>query len=295
MKIAVFTVSLPEWTPEEAVRNLAELGYEGVEWRIADDPPRATPGFWQGNRCTFPLSTFVEDAPRIRALTEAAGLTISAIASYVQAPDLENVERVFRGSAVLGAPMARIQVPHYDGQTGYVELWERARRDYWEVARLAHTHGVKALVEIHHETIVPSASATRRFLDGLDPASVGAIYDPGNMVWEGHEQYRLGLETLGPYLAHVHAKNSGWRQSGRRADGSLAWQAEWAPLDAGIVDLRDLFAALRAVGYDDWISVEDFTTDPPLSERVRKNLEYLRSSLVSEMNDTNGMNRRLPV
>src|SRR5215213_1627557 len=220
MKIAVFTVSLPEWTPEEAARNLAELGYDGVEWRIADDPPRATPGFWQGNRCTFPLSTFVEDAPRIRALSEAAGLEIPAIASYVQAADVENVQRVLRGTAALGTPIARIQVPRYEGQAGYVELWERARRDYQEVARLARAHGAKALVEIHHETIVPSASAARRFLDGFDPESVGAIYDPGNMVWEGHEQYRLGLETLGPYLAHVHAKNSAWRQTGRRADGS---------------------------------------------------------------------------
>lgn len=281
MRFAVFSVSMPEWTPEEAVRNLAELGYDGVEWRIADDSPRATPGFWQGNRCTFPLSTFVEEAPRIRALTDAAGLAIPAIASYVQAADAENVERVLRGAAALETPMARIQVPRYDGQTRYVELWERARQDYHEVARLALTHGVKALVEIHHETIVPSANAARRFLDGFDPRSVGAIYDPGNMVWEGHEQYRLGLETLGPYLAHVHAKNSAWRQTGRRADGSLAWRAEWASLNAGIVDLRDLFSALNAVGYDGWISVEDFTTAPPLSERVRENLRYLRSCLAS--------------
>src|SRR5215211_2306491 len=208
MKIAIFTVSLPEWTPEEAVRNLAELGYDGIEWRITDDPPQATPGFWQGNRCTFPLSTFVEDAPRIRALTEAAGLAIPAIASYVQAADVENVARVFRGAAALGSGMARIQVPRYDGQTGYVALWERARRDYREVERVARAQGVKALLEIHHETIVPSASGARRFLDGFDPEWVGAIYDPGNMVWEGHEQYRLGLETLGPYLAHVHAKNA---------------------------------------------------------------------------------------
>src|SRR5215213_2889695 len=294
MKFAVFSVSLPEWTPEEAVRNLAEPGYDGVEWRIADDPPRATPGFWQGNRCTFPLSTFVEDAPRIRALSESAGLAIPAIASYVKAADLENVERVFRGVAALGAPKVRIQVPRYDGQASYVELWERARRDYTEVARLAHTHGVKALVEIHHETIVPSASAARRFLDGFDPESVGAIYDPGNMVWEGHEQYRLGLETLGPYLAHVHAKNSSWRQTGQRADGSLAWEAEWAPLDKGIVDLHELFAALRAVGYDGWISVEDFTTDPPLSERVLKNVSYLRKSLISETGGTKDANRGLP-
>jgi sugar phosphate isomerase/epimerase len=138
---------------------------------------------------------------------------------------------------------------------------------------------VKALVEIHHETIVPSASAARRFLDGFDPDAVGVIYDPGNMVWEGHEQYRLGLETLGPYLAHVHAKNSAWRQSGRRADGSLAWQATWAPLDAGIVDQPQLVATLREVGYDGWISVEDFTTERPLMERVGENLRYLRASL----------------
>src|SRR5215213_81110 len=115
MKFAIFSVSLPEWTPQEAVRNLAEFGYDGVEWRIADDLPRATPGFWHGNRCTFPLRSFVEDAPRIRALTEAAGLAIPAIASYIQAADLENVKRVLRGAAALGTQLARIQVPRYDG------------------------------------------------------------------------------------------------------------------------------------------------------------------------------------
>jgi sugar phosphate isomerase/epimerase len=135
---------------------------------------------------------------------------------------------------------------------------------------------VKALLEIHHETLVPSASAARRFLEGFDPEWVGAIYDPGNMVWEGHEQYRLGLETLGPYLAHVHAKNAAWRQSGRRADGSLAWQAEWAPLDVGIVDLGGLFTTLRHVGYGDWVSVEDFSTERPLLERARDNLRSLQ-------------------
>ena len=63
MKIAVFSVSLPEWTPEEAVQILSDLGYDGVEWRVTDDSPRPTPGFWQGNRCTLPLKNFVEDAP----------------------------------------------------------------------------------------------------------------------------------------------------------------------------------------------------------------------------------------
>jgi hypothetical protein len=40
---------------------------------------------------------------------------------------------------------------------------------------LAACPWVKALVEIHHRTLVPSASAARRLLDGLDPAWVGVI------------------------------------------------------------------------------------------------------------------------
>jgi sugar phosphate isomerase/epimerase len=278
MKFAIFTVSLPEWTPDEAVTRLAALGYDGVEWRVVDDPPQATPEFWRGNRCTLPLSSLDEDAPRIRRLTDEAGLDVPAIASYVQSADRANVERVLRGARALGAPAARIQTPRYDGASGFVELRDRARADFRAVEGLARAHGVKALVEIHNDTIVPSASATRLFLDGLDPAWVGAIYDPGNTVREGHERYRLGLETLGPYLAHVHVKNTGWRQAGRRDDGTAAWEAYWTPLDAGLVNLRELFGALGAIGYDGWVSVEDFSTEQPLAERVRRNLSLLKAA-----------------
>src|SRR5262245_34528326 len=64
-RFAAFTASLPEWTPEEAVQVLAELGYDGVEWRVVDQIDAPEPSFWFGNRCTLPLSSFVDDAPRI--------------------------------------------------------------------------------------------------------------------------------------------------------------------------------------------------------------------------------------
>jgi sugar phosphate isomerase/epimerase len=38
---------------------------------------------------------------------------------------------------------------------------------------------------------------------------------------------------------------------------------------------------LRDVGYDGWVSVEDFTTERPLAERARENLRYLRASLTA--------------
>ena len=34
MKLAVYTVSLPEFDLEQSVAVLKEMGYEGVEWRV---------------------------------------------------------------------------------------------------------------------------------------------------------------------------------------------------------------------------------------------------------------------
>lgn len=33
MKYGVFSVSMPEYDPEETLKVLKELGYDGVEWR----------------------------------------------------------------------------------------------------------------------------------------------------------------------------------------------------------------------------------------------------------------------
>ena len=276
MRFAVFTVCLPEYTPAEAVAGLRAAGYDGVEWRVVDQRPApdGTPGFWAGNRCTWPLASFVEDAPRIRALTEGAGLAMPAVGTYVGCGDPAAVERAMRGAAALGAPQLRVNVPSYDGTTGYLRLRDRSLVEYGEVAALARAHGLRALVELHHGGLLPSASAAATFLGRFDPRDVGAIYDPGNMVHEGHEQYRLGLEVLGPYLAHVHLKNARWEAAGTRADGSVAWRAAWAPLAEGVVDVAALFRALRLVGYDGWVSFEDFSTGRPLAERMRDNLAY---------------------
>ncbi len=40
MKFGVFTVSMPDYEPLEALEVLANLGYDGVEWRVTPDPER---------------------------------------------------------------------------------------------------------------------------------------------------------------------------------------------------------------------------------------------------------------
>ena len=94
------------------------------------------------------------------------------------------------------------------------------------------------------------------------------------MVYEGFEHYRMGLEVLGPYLAHVHLKNARWTETGardgrqHRAGGRSSRRSPKARVDVrGAVRARS-----RAVGYDGWVSFEDFSTTRPLLDRTRDNL-----------------------
>lgn len=116
MKYAVFTVGLPELTPEQAVTTLRDVGYDGVEWRVTDQAPASdgTPGFWAGNRCTWPLGSLIEDAPRIAALTAQAGLEMPSVGTYVICDDLDLVDHAMQGVAKLGAFQLRVNVPKYE-------------------------------------------------------------------------------------------------------------------------------------------------------------------------------------
>jgi sugar phosphate isomerase/epimerase len=93
------------------------------------------------------------------------------------------------------------------------------------------------------------------------------------MAQEGFEDYRIGAELLGPYLAHVHIKNSAFE----RPAGGGVWEPRWAPLEDGVVDFGQVFEALEHVGYDGWLVMEDFSGVRPSREALKYNLEFLRS------------------
>ena len=275
MRFSVFTASTPQWSPAEAATVLAGQGWDGIEWRIVDQQDAAEPGFWVGNRATWPLTGLEEQLPTIALITREAGLEFSALAGYVRSHDRANVERLLAATAALGAGRVRITMPGVrDGH--YRELFRGARRDLEWVAARAARHGVTALIELHHQTIAASASAAIRLVDGLDPACVGVIHDVGNLVIEGHEDHRAAFEMLGPYLAHVHVKNVAWRPDGQTPDGSVIWTQDWETLRHGQADIEGYLRELHGYGYDGWVTVEDFSTAVPLAERTSDNLAYLR-------------------
>ena len=91
-----------------------------------------------------------------------------------------------------------------------------------------------------------------RLVEPFDPGKIGVNYDPANLVIEGKESWQMGLELLGPYLDYVHAKNISWV----REDGTWRWV--FAAMSEGQVGWAEVMQALDRVGYDGYVSFEDF-------------------------------------
>lgn len=275
-KLSVFTVMVPDLTPAETAASLRDLGYDGVEWRVTHIPPERrseAPSFWGNNQCTFePTLDAAQDA---QATAQGAGLTIVGLGTYIDVGDLAATENALQFAQACGARQIRVGAGRWPSGESYAASYDRARTFLTGVQDLARQYQVKALVEIHHGTIIPSASLAFRLVDGFDPDAIGVIHDAGNMAREGYEDYRLGLELLGPYLAHVHVKNARYV----RPAGGGVWQGEWSPLDDGVVDWDALFGALHQVGYDGWLGLEDFSGVRPSRETLAYDIDFLQAIL----------------
>lgn len=279
MQYAVFAVMMPEYSPAEAAPLLREAGYEGVEWRVTRPAyrPDSAPSYWSNNRCTIDIATVDQYAPELARLTRDAGLEMPALGTYLNYRDLPDIERAMRAAAEMGVPRLRVGPAAYDRAIGYPKLFAATLAGFVDVQKLAQTYGVQACIEIHPGNICSSPSLAERLLRHFDPRYIGAILDPGNMIHEGYEDWRLGMEVLGPYLAHVHLKNAGWEVAGARPTGETDWRGTAAAIDRGIIDFRRVLEDLRAVGYDSWGSFEDFSASGSTRDKLARNIAYMRA------------------
>ncbi len=219
------------------------------------------------------MTNIEEKAVEIKTMCEQASLEIPALDTYVAVGQTDEAALVLRAAARIGCPLVRLLAPQYDGSRPYDELFAQARRELARLEPICRDLGVKAAVETHMSNIIPSASAALRLVEAYSPESIAVIYDPGNMVNGGMEHWKMAIQVLGPYLGHVHVKNSGWYYS-----EELGWKFGWAGLQDGIVHWPEVLRVLAEAGYRGWLSVEDFT-DAPVEQKLEEDITLLRRLL----------------
>lgn len=283
MKTGVFTVSMPEYNIIDTVKVLKELGYDGVEWRVAQ-VPKETPEdvpferrYWNNNLSTINIETIESEALEIKNLCHQYGIEIFGLTTYLRPHEVTEIESVLKAAKTMNAPRVRVFTPNYNDECEHEALFESTKKQLRALESLAMTYGVAIVFEIHMDNILASPSAALRLLNGYDPKYLGVIFDPGNMVYEGYEDYKKAFEMLGDYLHHVHIKNGMLVKTGIDNLGAAKWERQWVPLKEGMADLRKVYEVMKLKGYKGNVSVEDFSNEQSTYEKLKDNLSYLRA------------------
>lgn len=123
------------------------------------------------------------------------------------------------------------------------EVWENYLDSLRQCADTAREHGLVLALEGHTNVLVANADAMLRVFERVNRTALGANLDTGWHLMQ-REFLPLSIHKLGTRIYHVHARDG---------DGLFCYNL---PPGQGIIDWEGVIAALVAVGYRGFVSLE---------------------------------------
>ena len=214
---------------------------------------------------------------RVLEVVESYGLKISGLCAQLSSPrrfggldDPEGLElriektcKVLEMAAELGTPIVTTH-PGLIPEEPTDSLYSVIKGAVLKVAKCAEDVGAYFCIE----TGMEPARVLRRFLEDVGSPAVRVNYDPANLLRFGVEEVVKGVELLGPWIAHTHAKD-------------YNPQTRSATVGEGLVPWREYLTALRKVGFLGWLAIED-ETGRDVVESLRKGRAFLQR-LIAEL------------
>jgi sugar phosphate isomerase/epimerase len=274
---------LPRWDIDQTFDKLAEYGFRGLELRVRDNPeePNVDPSFWGRHVADVSPANLLDKVDAIRSASERTGVKVIAFAPRAIVGDDDLIDGLFEGARAIdpeNPPMVRIGAPRHDRSLPYHPQFDDARAGFSRLVERARKAGVKVLYEIHVGTVAVSCSRTIELLRDLDPDHIGAIYDVPNMIRVAIEDTKMGMEILGPYLAHCHIGNGVPVPDKTETSGSddrMDFSWTFADLREGVANIPQIIQDLKDVNYTGYISLEEFGPGDD-DEKVRDQGAYLQ-------------------
>jgi sugar phosphate isomerase/epimerase len=269
--ISLYTLLAREVSLEEAVRLAADAGFDAVDIRMREDGIHITPDISDAEAC------------RIRWMVEDSGLHVSGLTTYWEVgrvdrtaakTEIAGIAAALDTAAALDAGFVRISSADYDRAYDY-EVCRAAFRDQlMRVAEMAAEYGIIITPEQHGGRYISSAGQCLDMLRGLEHPNLGLVFDPGNAVSEGFERPWVQVRMLGRWIKNVHVKNR------MTATGEIGQHARLGGgnvrVNEGVLEWNEIADELVAVGYDGYLTAEDFAEFDSLAEKFAWNAEFLR-------------------
>lgn len=272
----------------EAVALAKEYGCEGFEMGMPVGKIRT------GDMSREDVLKQAEEQAQILKETDFEAISVSPgiLLKHVEAPECietaceaanimgtRNIRMFFSPHVRLGGPGSTLTewTAEYDGTKSYWDWYETDLERLGVFVDFARKYDVRFVFELHHGYATNSPSAMRRIMDSYSPRYVGAIVDPGNMVFEGNEGWRNGMQILGDYIGYFHCKNAK-----RAQDENGNWTHCWATLMDGVANYPEIVTALKDIGFEGYLCIEDLRRDVSAEEKVKVAIDYLKGLEASD-------------
>ncbi len=255
MLLAYSTNAYLQFPAIEAIRRVARLGYQGVE--LMADVPHA-----------WPAHLLAADKHAIHGAIRETGLAISNINAFMMRavsdarqaywhpswiePDphyrrirVEHTVRCLDLARELGAPSITTEPggPVPPGLTWGASL-TRFVEELKPVAEHAERTGIALLVEPEPGLLIENSDQFEELMARVDSPAVSLNFDIGHFYCVG-EDPAAAVRKLARYIRHFHVEDiAATRVHQHLVPGE------------GAIDFDSAFAAMRAIGYAGWVTVE---------------------------------------
>ena len=199
------------------------------------------------------------DAAAIRRGAEAVGLERTAVASLlpelslisddpsVRRKTVDHIGDAIKAAAELGSHLFAgplyAPVGYLPGRRRTDDEWKRAVEGYQQLGDVLERHDVSLGIEPlnRFETFFLNTQTDAAALcDAVDHPRVGILFDTFHANIE-EKHVGAAIRTAGRHIKHFHACEN---DRGTPGSGHVAWD--------------EVFPALAAIGYDEWLTIESF-------------------------------------
>jgi sugar phosphate isomerase/epimerase len=269
MKLAFSSNAFVNFPLQYAIDEIAAAGYDGIE--ILCDQPHAVP-----ERLT------AQERKEIPKAVKRAGLEISNLNAFptwfmgdTYRPtwiDPEQAERRIAHTRRCLDLAAEWGVAHLSTSPGgpleegmdRQEAMDRFRRGLESLYPDCRRTGVKILVEPEPTLIIERSSEFLELIETLDPECVGLNFDVGHFFCVNEDPAAL-VPLLAQYTEHYHFEDI----------HESRFHHHLIP-GTGAIDFASVLRAIRATGYDDWLTVEIYARADAPGAAAKQALDYLR-------------------
>lgn len=233
---------------EQSLSRVKAAGFEAVELNMTEENV-SEGGLWYGSTD--------EDALKVKALLEKYGLACVGLVTdklwtyHLTSDDIDNraegmkrIEKMIHLCTVIGATSVLVVPGVVDEKVTYKNAYANAQSCMKQLAPKAEAAGIQLGVEDVWNRFLLAPYEMADFVDGVDSAAVGAYFDVGNVVNNSYPEY--WIDILEERITRIHVKGFD------RETGKFCYLRE------GSIDWKKVMDALRKVGYDGYITVEQW-------------------------------------